>query len=162
MAETELMILLSLLRLNVMTQAIIHKGVSNTLTSRLRNQKSRFLSKTVAIDPKLIIREEDGSFSVPSETKGDVTYSVNMDLRVCNCPHGRLKGPCKHRKIVSTSQNIPSFDIIPDSSPEMQAIWMKIGNGKETPISYFLPLSNPNGPSSEDTCLDLNRKTAKD
>ena len=128
-----------MLRLNVMTQAIIHKGVSNTLTSRLRNQKSRFLSKTVAIDPKLIIREEDGSFSVPSETKGDVTYSVNMDLRVCNCPHGRLKGPCKHRKIVSTSQNIPSFDIIPDSSPEMRAIWMKIGNGKETPISYFLP-----------------------
>ena len=57
---------------------------SNTLTSRLRNQKSRFVNKTVAIDPTQIIQEEDGTFSVPSETKGDVTYSVDMELRICS------------------------------------------------------------------------------
>ena len=33
---------------------------------------------------------------------------------------------------------------------------------ERNPNQLFPPLSNPNGPSSEDTCLDLNRKTAKD
>ena len=131
---------------------------SNTLMSRLRNQKSRFLNKTVDIDPTQIIQEEDGTFSVPSETKGDVTYSVDMELRICSCPDGRLKGPCKHRKIVASSQNLPSFDVIPNCSPQMRAIWMEIGTGKQTPISYFQPLSDPNGRPCENSRLDLNRK----
>ena len=77
---------------------------SNRLTSRLVNQKSRFLGpgsalarNKINIDPDLIQKEDDGTFSVPSETKVDVSYSVDMELRICSCPHGRLKGPCKHR-----------------------------------------------------------------
>ena len=70
---------------------------SNRLTSRLVNQRSRFLGpgsavarKKVTIDPELIKLEGDGSFTVPSETKADVSYSVDMELRICSCPHGRL------------------------------------------------------------------------
>ena len=58
---------------------------SNTLTSRLVNQNSRFLNRrAIAIDPDKIRREADGTFTVPSETKEDVEYSVDMDLRICS------------------------------------------------------------------------------
>ena len=131
---------------------------SNRLTSRLVNQKSRFLGpgsalarKKVNIDVNLIQKEDDGTFSVPSETKADVSYSVDMEPRICSCPHGRLKGPCKHRKLVSITQNIPSFDLIPESSPQMRQMWMYLGTGEETHINYFLPLSDPavDGPNDE-------------
>ena len=123
---------------------------SNTLTSRLVNQNSRFLNRrAVAIDPDKIRRESDGTFTVPSETKEDVEYSVDMDLRLCSCPNGMLKGPCKHRKVVATSQNMLSFDIIPESSPEMRSIWMELGTGRKTPFDYFLPLSDPSEASGE-------------
>ena len=123
---------------------------SNTLTSRLVNQNSRFLNRrAVAIDPDKIRREADGTFTVPSETKEDVEYSVDMDLRICSCPNGILKGPCKHRKVVATSQNMLSFDIIPESSPEMRSIWMEIGTGRKTPSDYFLPLSDPSEASGD-------------
>ena len=123
---------------------------SNRLTSRLVNQRSRFLGpgsavarKKVTIDPELIKLEGDGSFTVPSETKADVSYSVDMELRICSCPHGRLKGPCKHRMLVSLTQNLPSFDLIPESSAEMRQMWMFLGTGEHTNIDYFLPLSDP-------------------
>ena len=40
-------------------------------------------------------------------TQKNVEYTVDMELRICSC----LKRPCKHRKIVATSQNTASFDI---------------------------------------------------
>ena len=123
---------------------------SSTLTSRLVNQNSRFLNRrAIAIDPDKIRREADGTFTVPSETKEDVEYSVDMDLRICSCPNGILKGPCKHRKVVASSQNMLSFDIIPENSPEMRSIWMELGTGRKTPPEYFLPLSDPDEPSNE-------------
>ena len=69
---------------------------NNVLTSRLKNQKSRYLAKKSFIDPSKIVRIDDSSFSVPSETVKDVFYTVNIDLRLCDCYMGQLKGPCKH------------------------------------------------------------------
>ena len=58
---------------------------SNTLTSRLVKQNSRFLNRrAVAIDTDKIRRETDGTFTVPSETKKDVEYTVDMELRICS------------------------------------------------------------------------------
>ena len=123
---------------------------SNTLTSRLVKQNSRFLNRrAVAIDTDKIRRETDGTFTVPSETKKDVEYTVDMELRICSCPDGLSRGPCKHRKIVATSQNLASFDIIPETNPEMRKIWMELGTGKKMSIDYFLPLSNPYQTSEE-------------
>ena len=123
---------------------------SNCLTSRLANQKSRFLGpgtakgrRKIDINTDLIKLEDDGTFSVPSETKSDIWYSVSMELRTCSCPHGRLKGPCKHRAIVSISQHLPSFDLVPEDNPEMRRMWMFIGTGKYVDLDYFLPLSDP-------------------
>ena len=105
--------------------------------------------RAVAIDTDKIRRETDGTFTVPSETKKDVEYTVDMELRICSCPDGLSRGPCKHRKIVATSQNLASFDIIPETNPEMRKIWMELGTGKKMSINYFLPLSNPYQTSEE-------------
>ena len=117
---------------------------SNRLTSRLVNQRSRFLGpgsvvarKKVTIDPELIKLEGDGNFTVQSETKADVSYSVDKELRICSCPHGRLKGPCKHRMLVSLTQNLPSFDLIPESSADMRQMWMFLGTGEHKNIDYL-------------------------
>ena len=72
---------------------------NNLLTRRLNNQKSRYLAKKCSIDPSKIVRIDSSTFLVPSETKKEVLYEVNMDLRLCECYMGQLKGPCKHKSI---------------------------------------------------------------
>ena len=55
---------------------------------------------------------------------------------------GQLKGPCKHKSIVSTTQNIPSFDVVPTENPEMRALFMYLGTGKKQNPNWFKPLSS--------------------
>ena len=45
------------------------------------------------------------------------------------CPQGMLKGPCKHRTVVSLSQNLPSFDVVPELNPEMRKCGCTLGQG---------------------------------
>ena len=71
-----------------------------------------------------------------------VFYIVNMELRLCECYLGQLKGPCKHKSIVSTTQNIPSFDVVPTENPEMRAVFMFLGTGKKHNMNWFQPLSS--------------------
>ena len=86
--------------------------------------------RKININPEMVEFEEDGTFSVPSETKRDVFYSVSMELRTCTtCPQGMLKGPCKHRTVVSLSQNLPSFDVVPELNPEMRKCGCTLGQG---------------------------------
>ena len=124
---------------------------NNLLTSRLNNQKSRYLAKKSSIDPTRIVRLDEASFSVPSETQKEVFYTVNMDLRVCDCYMGQLKGPCKHKSIVSTTQNIPSFDVVPTGNPEMRALFMFLGTGKKHNPNWFKPLSSADSGQVEPT-----------
>ena len=86
--------------------------------------------RKININPEMVEFEEDGTFSVPSETKRDVFYSVSMELRTCTtCPQGMLKGPCKHRTVVSLSQNLPSFDVVPELNPETRKCGCTLGQG---------------------------------
>ena len=86
--------------------------------------------RKININPEMVEFEENGTFSVPSETKRDVFYSVSMELRTCTtCPQGMLKGPCKHRTVVSLSQNLPSFDVVPELNPETRKCGCTLGQG---------------------------------
>ena len=86
--------------------------------------------RKININPEMVEFEEDGTFSVPSETKRDVFYSVSMELRTCTTyPQGMLEGPCKHRTVVSLSQNLPSFDVVPELNPEMRKCGCTFGHG---------------------------------
>ena len=115
---------------------------NNLLTSRVDNQRSRYLAHKSLIDPSRIVRIDSSSFLVPSETKADMFYVVDMDLRLCECYMGQLKGPCKHKSIVSTTQNIPCFDVVPTENPEMRALFMYLGTGKSQNPNWFRPLSS--------------------
>ena len=126
---------------------------NNVLTSRLRNQKSRYLSKKTTIDHTKITRIDETSFLVPSETKKDIFYTVNIALRLCECYMGQLKGPCKHKSIVSETQNIASFDVVPTQNPEMRAVFMYLGTGKKQDPNWFKPLSSANTNQFESTGL---------
>ena len=87
--------------------------------------------RKININPEMVEFEEDVTFSVPSETKMDNFYSVSMELRTCTiCPQGMLKGPCKHRTVVSLSQNLPSFDVVPELNQKMRKMWMYIRTRK--------------------------------
>ena len=66
---------------------------------------------------------------------------------------GRLKGPCKHKSIVSETQNIPSFDVVPTQNPEMRAIFMYLGTGKKPDPNWFKPLSSARTNPFESTGL---------
>ena len=78
--------------------------IGNNRVSEFRNQKSRYFAKRTTIDVEKIIRvgseggknDEIGTYRVPSETVADKFYDVNMDLSLCECPQGMLRGPCKH------------------------------------------------------------------
>jgi hypothetical protein len=77
---------------------------------------------------------------VPSESDSDVSYLVDMEVRHCSCPQGQLKGPCKHKQLVSVSKNVPSFDVIPSESPEMRKVFMYLGTGRSMSLDWFLPM----------------------
>ena len=83
--------------------------IGNNRTAQLRNQKSRYLSKKCNIVVEKIVELEQGlpnSFLVPSETADGRYYDVNMDLGLCECPMGMLRGPCKHKHVVAVNFNV--------------------------------------------------------
>ena len=122
---------------------------NNTLTSRLKTQKSRYLFPKTSIDVSKIEKIDESTFSVPSETVKDKFYTVDIELRLCTCYKGLLKGPCKHKAIVASSQALPSFDVVPSENPEMRSLYMYLGRGQRTNINWFLPLSSSNA-----TCVE--------
>ena len=79
------------------------------------NQKSKYLfyQKKVKINLDSIIQLSATEFLVPSETIADKLYKVYMETSLCKCPQGFLKGPCKHKSIVSHTFKLKNFDTLP-------------------------------------------------
>ena len=113
---------------------------NNVLESWLKNCNSKYVKQLPDINPDTIVQVGPLSFLVPSETNPDTSYLVDMEMRHCSCPQGQLKGPCKHKQIVSVSKSLPSFDVIPTKSPQMRRIFMYLGTGKTMGMTWFLPL----------------------
>ena len=73
--------------------------IGNNRISQIRNQNSGYLSKNCNIDPTNIVALDGdipNSYLVPSERIKGKIYEVNMDLSLCECSSGMLRGPCKH------------------------------------------------------------------
>ena len=94
------------------------------------------------IDPSTILLNTDGTFLVPSETKKDIMYLVDMKERYCSCHKGKLKGPCKHKKLVSEHFEIECFDVIPSKNPRMRQAFMYLGTGRKMDMDWFLGLQD--------------------
>ena len=117
-------------------------AANDRIESWLKNScHSKYVMKLPNIDPDSIVQLNPLAqiYLVPSETDPDKTYVADMDPRRCTCPQGRLAGPCKHKYLVAHCKNIPSFDVIPTNSSEMRQLYMYLGTGKHTPLSWFLP-----------------------
>ena len=64
---------------------------------------------------------------VPSETRDDMYYNVNMYDGYCSCLAGRNRGPCKHKSSVATSFNVSEFSVVPVTDSNMRALYHFIG-----------------------------------
>ena len=118
---------------------------NNVLESWLRNCHSKYVRKLPNINPEEIVQLGPHSFLVPSESVSETSYLVDMEMRSCTCPQGQLRGPCKHKHIVSVSKMIPSFDVLPTSNPERR-IFMYLGTGQTMDMNWFLPLQADTAP----------------
>ena len=114
-------------------------AANGALSQRLKNQKSRYLVKKTQIDPSEVKQVGEDTFEVPSETKNDVKYNVNLRLRLCSCHKGQQRGPCKHKSLVSSKFNLPNYDEIP-TTPEMKSLFMYLGTGRRVEPSWFYSL----------------------
>ena len=135
---------------------------NNVIKSWLRNCHSRYVIKTPNIDPDKIQQISPDCYLVPSESSEHVSYIVDMKMRTCSCPQGRLCGPCKHKNILSHSKNIPSFDVIPEASPEMRRIFMFLGTGKMMDLDYFMPLMEPTMEEDNTSMEEINNNVTMD
>ena len=115
-------------------------AANNRIESWLKNCQSKYVAKHVNIDPAKIVQIGQDSYLVPSETQEGVSYVVDMVLRCCSCPQGKLHGPCKHKTVVAQSRNVPSFDVIPTKCSELKQLYMFLGTGKRMKLDWFLPL----------------------
>ena len=113
---------------------------NNVLESWLRNCHSKYVKQLPNINPDEIVQIGPHSFLVPSESVPDTSYLVDLVMRSCTCPQGKLRGPCKHKNIVSVTKMLPSFDVLPTNNPEMRRLLMYLGTGKTMDMDWFLPL----------------------
>ena len=113
-------------------------AANDRIQSWLKNCNSRYVMKLPNIDPDTIVQMNAHVYLVPSESDTDLSYVVDMETRRCTCFQGRLAGPCKHKYLVAHTKNVASFDVIPTNSPRMRQIYMYLGTGKHTPLSWFL------------------------
>ena len=79
---------------------------------------------------KIICGDVPNSYLVSSERVEGKMYKVNMDLGLCDCSSGMLRGPCKHNQIVATHFNLISFDLIPEQNPRVRAFHHYLATGK--------------------------------
>ena len=119
-------------------------AANNRIETWLKNCHSKYVNKESNIDPNKITQPNPPAhiYIVPSETREDISYIVDMKGRVCSCPRGRLTGPCKHKDLVAKYKQIPSYDVLPTTSPEMRQKYMYLATGQDTPLNWFLPLQD--------------------
>ena len=117
-------------------------AANNVIESWLRNCNSKYYFGKSRIDPSKIISNSDGTFLVPSESVDSLIYLVDMKERYCSCNQGRLKGPCKHKALVSERFGVECFDVIPSNNPTMRQTFMYLGTGKKMDINWFLGLQD--------------------
>ena len=115
-------------------------AANNRIASYLKNSHSKYSIKKPNIDTSLIkqISPSAHTYMVPSESKAEVSYVVDMESRYCSCPLGKLTGPCKHKVLVAEWKGLPSFDVIPTASPTMRQLYMYIGTGSHIDLDWFL------------------------
>ena len=117
--------------------------LGNNRTSKLINQKSKYLFSKTNIDVSRIKVLGDNTYHVPSENEQDTYYFVDMEIGLCECPVGLSRGPCKHKHVLTKEFNLISFDTIPTESCEMRSFYHFLGTGQREVPTWYRPLHLP-------------------
>ena len=117
--------------------------VGNNRTSQFQYQKSRYVAKHFNIDAeKIIVLDPDqNTYLVPSESINGKFYEVNMDLGLCECPQGMLKGPCKHKHVLAEKCQVISADVIPNHNPHVRAFYRSLATGESRDANWYRSLN---------------------
>ena len=117
--------------------------VGNNRTSKLINQKSKYLFSKTNIDVSRIKVLGDNTYHFPSENEQDTYYFVDMEIGLSECPVGLSRGPCKHKHVLTKECNLISFDTIPTESCEMRSFYHFLGTGQREVPTWYRPLHLP-------------------
>ena len=104
-------------------------------------RKSRFVGKPSKIDPTAIVRLDDSTFQVPSESKPAVMYDVNTAVGMCTCHVGSTGAPCKHQFLVGQTFRLSTLNDLPVDCPDMRLLFHELAVGTSSvPQEFFASL----------------------
>jgi len=100
------------------------------------------------ITVKEIKNQGDGLFLIPSSSKDDVQYTVNISIGVCNCSVGVVGVFCKHQAWLHKNLNLPFLNAPPVTSEERHLLG-KLALGEKCPSAgWFYALKENNSIST--------------
>ena len=82
-------------------------------------------------------------------------YEVNMDLCICECPKGRLRGPCKHKHVVAEHFNLATPDVIPTKDPRVRSFYHFLATGVEKESSWYRDLATSDATPETQSYRDI-------
>lgn len=95
-----------------------------------------------------ITNQGNGLFLIPSSSKADVQYTVNISIGVCNCSVGVVGAFCKHQAWLHKNFNL-SFPNAPSVTSEERHLLGKLALGEKCPSSgWFHALKESNSIST--------------
>ena len=117
--------------------------VGNNRTSQFHHQKSRYVAKHCNIDVEkmVVIDPDQNTYLVPSEPITGQFYEVNMDLGLCECPLGMLKGTCKHKHVLAEKCQVVCADVIPNHNPHVRAHYHFLATGERRDANWYRALN---------------------
>ena len=101
------------------------------------------------------------SYLVPSGRIEGEIYEVNMDLGLCECSSGMLRGPCKHKRIVATHFNLISSGLLPEQGPRVGDFYHYLPTGKQQNANWYRPFTQQDAIGEEPfSCADISSREA--
>ncbi|PKY59630.1 hypothetical protein RhiirA4_482542 [Rhizophagus irregularis] len=71
----------------------------------------------------------ENEYSVVSTRNDNLTYTVNIEIRICSCPVGINGAPCKHQGAVSAKFHITTLNFLPSLTSEDRMLYAYIALG---------------------------------
>ena len=107
------------------------------------HQKSRYVAKhcNIDIEKVVVIDLYQNTYLVPSDSIDGKFYKVNMDLGLCECPQGMLKGPRKHKHVLAEKCQVLSADVIPNHNPQVRAHYHFLATGERRDANWYRALN---------------------
>ena len=88
-------------------------NIGNGRMGDLRYKENKYDVKDTSIKKYDIIQLSEARFIVPSKTKDNINYSVDMKSGYCECFKGVNHGPCSHKNAVAKHFGVAEFSVLP-------------------------------------------------